>query len=857
MRYVISAVGRSSALLVDEAPTYPPSATIALRATRSAWPTSVTSSSMVFHFALKPGGYLFLGSAEGPGGIDDLFVPLSRRRRIFRRRDAVRPRLVLPASPRPAGRGQVAAPAFPEPALATLADRHLLEHFAPAAVVVRRNGEIVRLHGAMDRYLRLPRGEVTLDLLALAKEPLKPALRVALSDATRKRRPQHQAVEMTRGRRRATLRVTVRPLRDARVREDLWLIVFEELPAPAIPARAGTAASRDVTRRLEAELRTTRKQQQQLIEELEIGNEEMKSANEQILTMNEELQSTNEELVTSKEELQSMNEEMTTVNAQLQEKVQELTAVNDDLANLLVSTDIATVFVDTDFRVKRFTTAATHLLNLLPSDVGRPITHLATNLVGVDLAHDARLVLRNAAPIEREVAAQDGRQYLVRIVPYRSTAPNRAPGVILTLVDVTTLKRTEHELRAARDELHRLNQTLEQRVIERTKWLTLLHEVIRDINDAPSWDEGLRMVLRRICESERWQAGYVYLPDRNDPTVIVPGISLLCDERMRPLHEASTHQRYTRGDNLPGRVFALGVPLWLNDPDELLSLLPMRAEAARQAGVRSAAALPVRFGRDVIAVLELFSDQPHAPNEVLENLMTDVSAEVGKVLERERATAQVADLVWREQQGLLHTLHDSLGQTLTGLGMLSSGLRQQLTRTHPATAETARRIAEQAQLALEQVRMLSRGLFPVEIEADGLLPALRELARTTETFHKIPVQVRGEIPGSIRDSRVATQLYRIAQEAVTNAVKHAQSHTIRIEINGGSGVTRLSIADDGIGIRNAESKSNGLGLRIMHYRATSIGALLSIDAGPGGGTIVGCALREPPSAMESGSINDR
>ena len=168
--------------------------------------------------------------------------------------------------------------------------------------------------------------------------------------------------------------------------------------------------------------------------------------------MNEELQSTNEELVTSKEELQSTNEELTTLNAQLQEKVQELTVVNEDLANLLVSTDIVTVFLDANLCVKRFTTVATQLLNLLPSDVGRPITHIATTLLNVDLPAAARSVLDTLVPIEREVAAVGDRQFVLRLLPYRAS-DNSVKGVVLTLVDVTALKTIERELRATKEEV--------------------------------------------------------------------------------------------------------------------------------------------------------------------------------------------------------------------------------------------------------------------------------------------------------------------------------------------------------------------------------------------------------------------
>ena len=736
--------------------------------------------------------------------------------------------------------------------------------------------------------------------------------------------------------------------------------------------------------------------------------------------MNEELQSTNEELLTSKEELQSMNEELTTLNQQLQDKVQELTAVNDDLANLLMSTDIATVFLDDKLRIKRFTTAATQLLNLLPSDVGRPITHMNTNLVNIDLAGDAQTVLNRATLLEREASARDGKHYFLRILPYHSSESRVIQGVVLTLVDLTALKESERELRATReqmaDDLRRMTRLheasarlagrgdaremqeeilraaleitgadmgnvqradeaggltiaaqvgferpfleffarvdshtdsvcgramaasqrvtvddvttspmfagsaalqvllaagvravqstplfdrsnrflgmlsthyrsihhfsddelrwmdllarhvadvigrqeteellaaardgLEQHVANRTKWLALMHEVTQAINDAPSWDEGLRLVLRRICEAEHWQIGYVYLPDRNDPNVLSPVISHVVDERMRRFHEASEGCHYTRGRNLPGRVYAEGAPQWVNGPQELVAVLPFRGEAARQVGLTAGVALPIRFGRDVIAVLELFSDQPHTPSDLLADLMNDIGTQMGKVLERERLGAEFADLVWREQQGLLHTLHDSLGQTLAGLGMLASALsRRVMDGDAAATADTATQISQQAQRAVEEVRELATNLFPVEIEARNLMAALRRLASTTEQVYKTPVRVRGRAPEYVLEGVVATQLYRIAQEAVTNAVKHAKASTITIRFSSESGMTTLRIIDDGVGIQNTTHTHDGVGLKIMKFRAQSIGGTLIIEPGANRGTVVTCTIRAIP-----------
>ena len=296
-------------------------------------PTIQDKLMAVFHFALNPGGYLFLGNAESVGSLDEWFAPVSRQARIFRRVSTAK-RAPLPDPPRTArvNANEVAVNGGPEPAVAALADRGLLDHFAPAAVVVRRSGEIVHFYGAMERYISLPTGEATLDVLTLARDVLKPTLRAALHEAVRRNRPAAiEAVDVRRDGSGATLRLTVRPLDSPHATERLWLMIFEDLPADPAPsakkAKGAKGRTDDLVRRLEAELSATKKEQRHLIEQLESGNEELKTANEEVLSMNEELQSTNEELVTSKEELQSMNEELTTLNAQLQEKVQEVTVV--------------------------------------------------------------------------------------------------------------------------------------------------------------------------------------------------------------------------------------------------------------------------------------------------------------------------------------------------------------------------------------------------------------------------------------------------------------------------------------------------------------------------------------------------
>jgi signal transduction histidine kinase len=388
---------------------------------------------------------------------------------------------------------------------------------------------------------------------------------------------------------------------------------------------------------------------------------------------------------------------------------------------------------------------------------------------------------------------------------------------------------------------------LEDEIAQRTKWLTLLHDVTLAVNSAATWDDALRLVLRHICRTEGWQIGYVYLPERERPDELVLAIDCVASDRFRPFHDASRQMRHTREQSLPGRVFATGAAVWIDGHDELLSALPFRADSARRVGLACGAAFPVKLGPETIAVLEIFSDRSHEPSDELMNIMADVGAQISRVIERERLVSHAAEAVWREQQEMIHTLHDTLGQELTAVGMLSASLAQRFKTSDDVAARTAQQIAATAQRALESVRQLSRGLFPVDVDAEGLRLALRELASMTENVHKIRCRLEADTPVLVADIHVATQLYRIAQEAVTNAVKHAHANEISIGLGAVGGTVTLTVSDDGVGIQPERVRDDGVGLRIMRYRAWAIGASLAIESGAERGTIVRCTLRHAPS----------
>ena len=412
----------------------------------------------LFHYSLVPGGVLLLGSAETVGNGSALFAPARGKSRIFRRLEpAGMPTPVdFPAGfggPRGPG-AEVRPAALPAASLQAQADQLVLQRFAPPAVLVNDRGDLLYVSGRTGKYLEPAAGKANWNLFVMARESLRYELSAAFQQALR------QAEGVTVRDLRAGdedsprgVDVTLIRLTEAGPLHGLVLIVFTEVPVPAATVSAGPSAQAGPRpaklAKLERELVQIRLEARTRQEEMQTSQEEFRSANEELQSTNEELQSANEELTTAKEEMQSLNEELQTVNAELQAKLEELSLASDDMKNLLDSTDIATLFLDNDLNVRRFTPQATHIIQLIPGDVGRPITDLASQLNYPQLADDTRRVLRRLVSVEKSIAAKDGRWFTVRIMPYR-TLDDRIDGVVITFADITVAKKLEATLRGAR-----------------------------------------------------------------------------------------------------------------------------------------------------------------------------------------------------------------------------------------------------------------------------------------------------------------------------------------------------------------------------------------------------------------------
>jgi len=402
----------------------------------------------LFHFALRPGGYLFLGPSENVTRHPKLFQPLDRRHRVFQRQETssrILPEFPLTArsEPRRVNGDLATLPPrqLPGTMLSKRAER-VVERYAPAYVVIDEEYQVLNFSGRTGPFLDPSSGAANLNLLNLIHRDLRLDLRAALHRAAADRKPARVAplrMGLDEDARRVGL--TIEPLPDPDQEASHFVVLFQDYGTDpghdADDRPLDPSVLRDeLVARLEGELRVTKDRLQATIEELESTNEELKSSNEEYQSINEELQSANEELETSKEELQSVNEELQTVNGELAHRVGELARANSDLKNLLESTQIATLFLDNELRVKSFTPSMSEVFHLIESDLGRPIAHIASRVPYPDLEEDVRRVLRTLSTIEREIGAPDRDRYLVRVLPYRSV-DNFIAGAVLTFLDIT------------------------------------------------------------------------------------------------------------------------------------------------------------------------------------------------------------------------------------------------------------------------------------------------------------------------------------------------------------------------------------------------------------------------------------
>jgi two-component system CheB/CheR fusion protein len=716
-----------------------------------------------FQYALKPGGFLFLGKSEAISAYSGIFAAQDRNHKIFSRK----PDATL--SPRFDWRiddhreADLAAPAIAAPAqiadFRKQAEHVLLQRYAPPALVIDSDLRILHLQGDLSPYLVLPTGPPTDQLFKLLRPEFAIDLRRALSKAkqqgtaipTRPIRFEHRGQP-------CALRLEVSPLtKDDQGKPDLLVVFNAILPNSAQTEHAGPKSPDKVRAKkdpsVKRELAATREYLSSLIAEHETAQEQMKAAHEEILSSSEELQSTNEELETAKEELQSSNEELLTLNEELLHRNLDLSVLTNDLNNVLVGVEIPVVVLDGNLHIRRFTPMAGKLLNLIETDAGRPFTDVASALEVPDWDALFAEVTSHMHPLEREVKDKTGRWLSLRVRPYR-TNDNKIDGVIVILLDTDIIKR---QLEESRDYARMLLESAEQAIVAANT-------------------DGKIVLINGATEK---MFGY----RRAD----------LLGKKLDLLLAGEFEGRHYDGSRFP---------------------IEVSLSTIDQAGVK----LTVAFMTDV------------TEKQRLETLSETYRAEI-RALAAQLMTAQE-----EERRRVSRELHDSLCQKLASLALDVENLAVAL----PPPATTRARLQDLCARAIkvsEEARHIAYELHPSVLDDLGLVVSLKALCDEFSRTEKMRVDfTAGKLPDLV-PQKIASGLYRIAQESLRNVAKHAKAKRLSVELTVRDHGVVLSLEDDGIGFApQAVKGKGGLGLVSIGERARIVGGTLSIESKPGDGT---------------------
>ena len=779
----------------------------------------------IFHFSLRPGGVLFLGSSENVTRHAKLFAPVDRRNRLFRRLETatriipdfpLTPRARLPQS---ADSLSVITPTNGRLAASiTRQAEAIAERFAPAYVVVDAQFDAVHFSGRTGRYLEPTAGIATLNLMSLVHRDIRLDLRSALTRAAAEgRRVELPRLAIHDEGRSQLLNIVVEPIGEE---SGSLLVLFQDIgAAPEAEALSGDRLATDEhVQRLEAELRVTRDRLQATIEELESTNEELKSSNEEYQSINEELQSANEEMETSKEELQSVNEELQTVNGELSHRVTELARANSDLKNLLESTQIATIFLDNDLRIRNFTPVATDILYLHENDIGRPLEHVVSRVDYPQLGEDIRRVMRTLTSTERAVADADGeRHFMTRILPYRST-DNYISGTVVTFTDVTAVHRAETALTLGEARYR--------------AFVTASYDAIYRMS--PDWramrEMDGRAFLSDLSEpTDYWMEAYILPEDQ-------AWVQAVIDEAVKTKTVFALEHRVNRADGTIGWTRSRAVPIldgggeiieWIGTASDITAV--HTAELTQQAldeRLRSA----VEVARVGVWDLDIASDTMTWSDETFPMLgygIGEVEPSLGTWLDRIHPEDRDAIERLLEQAKAAHdefvcefrVVHpDETVHWLSGRGRFLSDSNGNSVRMIGAMAETTevRRMQERQEVLVAELQHRTRNLIGVvRSMADKTLrrsPDLETFGATFRNRMDALARVQGLLSRLDESDRISfDELLR------TELSAHAA-------VDDGTGRVTLS-GQEGIKLRSSTVQTLALALHELATNAVKYGAL--------------------------------
>jgi two-component system, chemotaxis family, CheB/CheR fusion protein len=765
-----------------------------------------------FHYALRPDGFLLLGSSETIREFTDLFCLTDRRHKIYSKIGVTQSRTLVDVAPRVFFPDlETEAPKFRsgeawgDLEIQRAADRIVLARYGPPGIVVNERLEILQSRGHTGPFLEMAQGAASLQLTRMARESIASQVMAAVRRAIEQDVPvQVERLQLRDNEQIRDTTLEVIPMHTPGSRSKCYLVSFitSHFHTGVSPSAEPLPIDVEDPGRLIAELQQnlsgTRVYLQSLLEERDAKNQELISANEEIQSANEELQSTNEELETTKEELQSSNEELQTVNDELQNRNAVLTQTSNDLSNLLNSVNLPVLMLSNELHIRHFTPQTEKLMNLRASDIGRPFSDIRLNLNIDNLESLFSDVLETLAPREIEVQDRSGHSYLLRARPYRTTE-NKIDGVVVVLVDIDQLRRSQQELRDARDFATSIIANIPVPLVVTNSDLR-----IRSANEAFCTLTGLGIeALERRS-----------LPD-------LAGALWGAEQQLRSLlEEIRRHGPGGKGIEFEYKTSESGARIFL-----------VRARRLQPDGEQF---LLVTFEnitahKDVESLLK-------AEGERLASQVESTSKELDRSREELRSlAASLFTSQEEERKRVARELHDDVNQRLAALNMLADQLTGSITSDPVAARQKVESILAQLGELSEDVRTLSHRLHPSMIEHLGIAAALQSLTEEFGEREEMIATFRAENIPEPLPLDVATGLYRIAQETLRNVAKHAGKTHVKISLVGNSEGVEFQVADAGKGF-DPEQTLSGLGLISIKERARLMRATVKIQSAPREGT---------------------
>lgn len=776
----------------------------------------------IFHYALNPEGYLFLGTSESAEQLPDLFSVVNKNHRIYQAKPWMGERPHVPTMPFTLRRNTrqqelhnsarippLTARYMEEPVMLEEQHQRALEYYGPPSIIVNERNSILHISESAGRYLHLPKGPITEDILSLVRPELQLELRTALFHAFEKGKAtvsRPVSVQFNGHKRRVVVSVRPRPeepgLEQISDRQALVIFVEDELLDPDeagedLEAPRNQAERDAMVSQLQSEIQRLREQLQITMEEYESSNEEMKAANEELQSINEEYRSATEELETSKEELQSVNEELQTVNSEMKNKLDETSRARSELENLMGATEIATLYLDRDLRIQRQTAGVRDLFNILDVDRGRRISDLTHKLEYNEFVVDAEQVLRNLIPLEHEIRSADGRWFLMRLRPYR-TREDHIEGVVITFIDISELKETERQLNATKS-------TLEEHVEERTRELAQANDQIRQARD----------LFFTLFHSN---------PIPTSLTRVDDGVFLNVNDAY--LEFAGLEREQLIGHS----AVAWGLPIDLNIRPRVIAEL-------QNSGMIENLELQVRRGSGEIATV-LTSIQLINLDETQALLLAFID-----ITDRARAEQQIRSLAYDltmaeqdERRRISQILHDDLQQRIFAVKMQVTTLydAHQRGKLQDAQVDFAQ-LQDWLDESISMTRNLSIDLSPAILKGEGLTDAIIWLSAQVEDQYGLHVTLNSNgIAGRYEDS-LRILIFQAVREILFNIVKHANTNEATISLERVNRHTRMTISDDGVGF-DAEAALDGSktagGLLNLQHRLNLVGCSIQVLSKP-------------------------